>query len=206
MNDLLLIQTQTGWGQVLRSFADWCGPQVNWRTLDVGCGPGLLPALLAQRGCQAFGIDLDANIFSPRPLHAQVTQANGLHLPFTEGSFHLVTACNVLFMVEDPISVLKEMARVTRLDGQVLVLNPSGRMSVSAATRLADQRNLQGLARQSLIDWAARAEAHHRWGEYEICALMVGAGLQVAQMTSRVGPGLALLVRGIKVVPRRAVH
>ncbi len=206
MNDLLLIQTQTAWGQVLRSFADWCQPQVDWRALDVGCGPGLLPALLAQRGCQAFGVDLDVKIFSPRPLHARVMQADGLQLPFDEGSFHLVTACNVLFMLDDPFSVLKEMARVVRLDGLVVLLNPSGRMSVSAARRLADQRNLQGLARQSLIDWAARAEAHHRWGEDEIRALMVGAGLQVTQMASRVGPGLALLVRGIKVAARLAAH
>ena len=49
------LQSQTGWGHMLASFARWCAPKPGWRVLDVGCGPGLLPAIFAQAGCHAYG-------------------------------------------------------------------------------------------------------------------------------------------------------
>jgi 2-polyprenyl-3-methyl-5-hydroxy-6-metoxy-1,4-benzoquinol methylase len=52
-------------GQVLAGFAAWCQPQPGWLALDIGCRPGLLPALLAQRGCRAYGADLDGALSSP---------------------------------------------------------------------------------------------------------------------------------------------
>ena len=191
------IQTQTGWGRALASFAEWCQPQAGWLALDVGCGPGLLPALLAQHGCQAFGVDLDLKSLQNR-LHVGLAQADALSLPFPAQTFHLVTASNLLFFLPDPVGALAEMGRVLRPGGQVAALNPSEQMSVAAATALADLHGLQGLARDSLVDWARRAEANHRWGEAELVALFAAAGLKVTGMELKVGPGLARFVRGIK--------
>ena len=87
----LELQTKTGWGKVLSHFADWIEPQEGWLTLDVGCGPGLLSALLDQKGCRAFGVDLDMEMFRPTLLHPQVTVADVNALPIAPGTFDLVT-------------------------------------------------------------------------------------------------------------------
>lgn len=191
----LQIQTQTGWGRALQGFADWCQPQTGWLTLDVGSGPGLLPALLAERGCQAFGVDLDTASLAQR-LHPSLAQAQADHLPFPAGFFHLVTASNLLFFLPDPAKVLREMARLARPGGWVALLNPSERMSIAAAAALADQRGLTGLDRDSLIGWAARAEAHRRWSEADLAALFAAAGLSLQECALKLGPGLARFARG----------
>lgn len=191
----LEIQTRTGWGRALQGFADWCRPQPGWLTLDVGCGPGLLPALLAERGCHPCGVDLDSDSLAQR-LHPDLVRATAAFLPFQTGIFHLVTTSNLLFFLPDPAQALREMARLVRMDGWVALLNPSERMSVAAAIAFADQRGLTGLDRDSLIGWAARAEAHQRWGESDLAELYASAGLVLQETVLKFGPGLARFARG----------
>jgi ubiquinone/menaquinone biosynthesis C-methylase UbiE len=196
LSDFRLIQTQTGWGRVLADFADWIAPEAGWSALDVGCGPGLLPALLAARGCRSFGVDLDMEMFRPHPLHAEVALANAGSLPFPVQAFHLVTASNLLFLLPSPEIVLREMARVLRAGGSLVLLNPSEKLSVDFATSYAEQRGLSGLARESLLNWAERAEAGRRWREAELRHLFQQAGLRLTGHALKVGPGLARFARG----------
>lgn len=198
MDDFLAIQTQTGWGRVLGRFATWCRVGAGWRVLDVGCGPGLLPALFQRQGCRAFGIDLDVSMLDSNRLHPDLSQADAAFIPLTSGAFHLVTASNLLFLLADPLSVLKEMRRVLREDGQICTLNPSENLSVSTAAALAEQRDLDDLARRSLISWAQRAEANQRWTEAELARLFSSAGLALVETTLQMGPGLARFGRGTK--------
>ncbi len=87
MNDLhdpdyfLELQTKTGWGAILRSFATWLDPKPASLILDVGCGPGLLPAIFAQNGCRALGIDSSFEMFRDA-LHPDLILADVLYLPF----------------------------------------------------------------------------------------------------------------------------
>lgn len=192
----MIIQTQTGWGRTLKSFADWCNPQAGWWTLDVGCGPGLLPAILAQKGCRSFGVDLE--VLASARLHPQVALADALNLPFPARSFDLITASNLLFLLPDPLAALRELVRTARKGGGVAVLNPSEHLSVANATTLADQRGLRGLARDSLINWARRAEDNWRWPEAEVAAIFAQAGLQLKETMLKIGPGLARLALGTR--------
>lgn len=191
MSRWLEIQTETGWGETLRRFASWCRPQPGWWTLDVGCGPGLLPALFAGQGCRAFGVDLLVEM----PLSPNLAQADAYFLPFSSKSFHLVTASNLLFLLESPLLALHEMRRVLRADGQLCLLNPSERMSQEAALSLAVQHGLNGLERESLLDWAQRAEAGPRWDEPALARLLREVGMQLVETTLWIGPGLARLCR-----------
>ncbi len=195
VNYFLELQTKTGWARVLSRFVDWIAPQTGWQTLDIGCGPGMLPALLAARDCHAFGVDLNPSIFSPQSLHADVAAADTICLPFPAGSFHLVTASNLLFLLSEPQRALGEMRRVLRRPGQIAILNPSENLNVQAATLLADSRNLHGLARDSLLNWAARAEAHSRWTELELDGMFRSVGLHLVATRLTVGPGFALFAR-----------
>ncbi len=190
------LQTQTNWGRVLARFVDWCQPQRGWQTLDVGTGPGLLPALLAQRGCRSFGADLDPEMFKPNVLHPEVAIANSLDLPFSTQSFDLVTASNLLFLLSEPLGALNEMTRVLKPDGQIALLNPSENLSVASATVFADQRGLDGFARETLINWAVRAESHHRWTESQIQEMFAIVGLDLIRTTIAVGPGFAQFACG----------
>jgi len=156
------LQTNTGWKRTLEAFAAWCAPQPGSLVLDIGCGPGLLPALLARAGCRAYGADLDGRMLRTPRLHPDLVQADILRLPFPGGVFHLLTASNLLFLLPDPEAALGEMGRLLRPGGQVCVLNPSEHMSVAAAAELAEQRDLKDLARDSLLNWAALAEKHAR--------------------------------------------
>jgi SAM-dependent methyltransferase len=194
----LEIQIHTGWGWVLQSLVDWCQPQADWITLDVGCGPGLLPALLSQRGRLAFGVDLDEHMFSPSGLQSQVAVADAIHLPFPDHIFHLITASNLLFLLADSSLALREIVRLVRPEGLVVMLNPSEHMSAAAATTLADQRGLQGLDRDSLLNWAATAEANRRWGESELQELFTETGLRMVDTSLKVGPGLARFAKGVR--------
>ncbi len=192
------IQTQTAWGKVLQDFAAWCRPQAGWKVLDVGCGPGLLPALFQRQGCKAVGADLEAAAYRVERVHPELVCADALNLPFLEQSFDLVTASNLLFLLPDPLAVLGEMRRVARVQGQVICLNPSERLSVTAASELVSQRGLQGLARQSLLNWAARAESGCRWSEAEMGQLYAAAGLELCEMALKMGPGFARFSRAVR--------
>ncbi len=164
--------------------------------MDVGCGPGLLPALFAQYGCHAFGVDLDLEMLHPNGLHPHCAQAEATRLPFGEASFQLVTASNLLFLLPDAQAALKEMRRLLRPDGWLCLINPSERMSLRAAEALADARGLEGLSRRSLLNWARTAESNQRWSEAEMGELFSAAGLELVESALRMGPGLARFVRG----------
>jgi ubiquinone/menaquinone biosynthesis C-methylase UbiE len=198
MPDFYSIQTQTGWQRALESFADWCSPAPGCLALDVGCGPGLFPMLLRQRGCHAWGVDLDGGLLRQSRLAQPLVQADARLLPFPAATFQLVTASNLLFFLSEPDEALFEMARLTLPGGQVCLLNPSEHLSVESAEMLVKQRNLQGIARRSLLKWARRAENHQRWSELELSDLYRSAGLYLLETALKIGPGLACFARGVK--------
>jgi len=194
-NRFKAIQTATGWKKALERFVEWIDPPTGWRTLDLGCGPGLLPALLKMRGCRAFGLDLE-HLGADR-LHPHLVQGDATRLPFPEGAFDLLTASNLLFLLPQPQAVLAEMRRLLAPGGQVAVLNPSERLSIAAAQEVVEARQLEGAGRESLLDWAWRAEAHARWSQTELEKLLSQAGLRLVEASYQVGSGFALAGRAV---------
>ncbi len=193
----LELQTRTNWGRMLERFAAWLDPRPGCRALDVGTGPGLLPALLTRAGCRALGVDLDPQMFRDA-LHPDMVLADAAFLPFPATTFHLVTASNLLFLLPEPLPVLREMARLLVAEGEIAVLNPSERMSLAAAKALAEARGLSGLARETLLNYAARAERHFRWSEGDLRRLFASAGLRLTETVTRMGPGLVRFARGVR--------
>ena len=94
------------------------------RVLDVGCGPGALTAVLAERlGAEAVtAVDPSAPfVAAARDRHpgATVECAAAELLPFDDGEFDAALAELVVHFMADPIAGLCEMARVTRARGVV---------------------------------------------------------------------------------------
>jgi ubiquinone/menaquinone biosynthesis C-methylase UbiE len=193
-SNFLDVQTKTAWGRTLAEFASFCDPRPASVVLDVGCGPGLLPALFAERGCKSFGVDFDFGLLVARLVPALV-RADAFALPFRSSTFNLVTATNLLFLLGDPLRALHEWRRVLVPGGELCLLNPTENLSVPAARRLADERGLEGTARDSLLNWAYNAESHSRWTEHETRELLSQAGLQLEESVLRVGPGFARFAR-----------
>ena len=100
------------------------------RALDLGCGSGYGVADLAQRAKFVAGIDVapDAIAYArahyPLP-HAHFLCASATAVPFQTGSFHLVTAFEVIEHLSDWRCLLEEARRVLHSDGVFLVSTPN---------------------------------------------------------------------------------
>jgi SAM-dependent methyltransferase len=191
------LQTHTGWGRTLFGFAVWCDPQPGWLTLDVGCGPGLLPSILSKLSCTAIGVDLDVAMFKPPALHAMLAVADVHNLPFEPKTFDLITASNLIFLLPEPDKALLKLKPLLVPKGKLVMLNPSELLSHQAALNFAVENRLEGLARDTLLNWASRAEQHHRWTDEETRYLYAEAGFTYQGSKLKVGPGFARFSSGI---------
>jgi ubiquinone/menaquinone biosynthesis C-methylase UbiE len=100
------------------------------RVLEVGCGSGVvlrdLAAMVGRRG-EAVGVDPSRTILdaarrlSRRAPGGRITlrHADGAHLPWSSDRFDAALAITVILHVAEPLSVVREMARVTRPGGRV---------------------------------------------------------------------------------------
>jgi len=95
--------------QVLASWFAQLAPK-NSRILDVGCGDGLLSAILSSKrpDLTLQGID----VLVRERAHIPIALFDGTHIPFGESSFDAVLFCDVLHHTEDPTILLREARRV----------------------------------------------------------------------------------------------
>lgn len=105
---------------------------VAGRVLDVGTGPGWIPIRLAKLN-PAFvidAIDLSRSMLELAERNARGHGVDGRirfsvgdakQLPFEDHSFDLVLCHNMLHQLPDPLVVLKEINRVAKLSGAILV-------------------------------------------------------------------------------------
>ena len=96
------------------------------RILDVGCGTGANLLLLSKYG-DAEGVDVseDALAFCRERGLSQVRLGAGEELPYDRDTFDLVTAFDVVEHMDDDLAGLKEMRRVLRPGGRVLLFVPT---------------------------------------------------------------------------------
>lgn len=123
---------RTPWGawadeREQRLLSDLAQPQAGERALDVGAGTGRLLVRLLRMGLDAWGIEPAPDMRGVAQWRlaqagqdpVRVIAAQGERLPCADATFDLVTAITVLEFVEQPDTVLREMARVCR--GRVFI-------------------------------------------------------------------------------------
>ena len=96
------------------------------RILDVGCGTGANLLMLSKYG-DAEGVDIseDALAFCRERGLDKVKLGAAETLPYEDGTFDLVTAFDVVEHIDDDLAGLKEMLRVLRPGGHVLLFVPT---------------------------------------------------------------------------------
>lgn len=104
------------------------GERRTGRFLDVGCGAGRLLACAAERSWQAFGADPSMTKLAGDPPAGVEIRARLLHECGFEGeSFDVVHANEVMEHVDEVVPLVREMLRVLRPGGLLVLRTPNHR-------------------------------------------------------------------------------
>lgn len=157
----------------------------DFRTLlDVGCGNGtFLSMVLNKFDVEVSGIDISSGMIEKNKElldgRADLKVGDSEHLPWNDGSFDIVT-CNASFHhYPNPDLVLKEMRRVLRPDGILMIADPFTpneilrfflniliKFSKSGDVRIYSRKEMQGLLEKggfTLIKWEIEGERFKKY-------------------------------------------
>jgi demethylmenaquinone methyltransferase/2-methoxy-6-polyprenyl-1,4-benzoquinol methylase len=120
-NTVLSFGQDRGWRRATRAAL---GLRPGERVLDVGAGTGISTEEMARSGAFAVGADLSVGMLAAgRKVRKTVPLVAGdaLKLPFPDGSFDAVTISFALRNVVDTGAALRELGRITRKGGRLVV-------------------------------------------------------------------------------------
>jgi len=138
--------------------------------LDVGCGPGLLACAFARVVRHATGIDLTPAMLEQarnaahdqRLTNVSWQQGDVTQLPYPNAHFSIVSSRFVFHHLEQPLVVLKEMVRVCKPGGRIVVADMAPARekadALNAEERLRDPSHVRALPEQELRELFARAK------------------------------------------------
>jgi len=102
------------------------------KVLDYGCGSGYGTELISDHCLQITGVDISPEAIAhaqshfngPNLSYLQIERAEIAPLPFTDSSFDVVLSFQVIEHVQDVSVYLREIERVLRPDGYVIIATP----------------------------------------------------------------------------------
>lgn len=104
------------------------GATADDTVLDVATGTGLVARELVRcYGCSVVGVDRSAEMLAfaaerTRGLPVSLVEARAESLPFDDAQFDALTCTYLLRYVEDPLTTMRELARVVRPGGTIAML------------------------------------------------------------------------------------
>ncbi|MGC2744541.1 MAG: methyltransferase domain-containing protein [Candidatus Angelobacter sp.] len=143
--------------ETLDRIVQWAGAGPDDTVLDVACGPGLLACAFARVAKHATGIDMTPAMLE----QARKTQEEqGLKnvsflpgdvysLPFPDAHFSIVSSRFVFHHLQEPLAALKEMKRVCKPGGKIVMADmaplPKKAAALNAAERLRDPSHVRAI-------------------------------------------------------------
>lgn len=100
----------------------------NGKLLDVGCGEGSISIELEKRGFEVYGIDFSSIAVKKakeKDINAIECDVDEKGIPFEDNLFDVVWAGDIIEHVFDPIFLLKEIYRVSKKKGKILMTIPN---------------------------------------------------------------------------------
>ncbi len=130
--------------------------------LDLGCGNGDdARELAAQSGCHVVGIDSDPAVIQearrrmgPDGGLLEFREGDAHSLPFGDDAFDRARADRVFQMLPDRMGALRELVRVTKPGGFVVVSNPGGGAAIDIGDRETSRRIFSTSPATGRDDWS----------------------------------------------------
>ncbi|MGH9463503.1 MAG: class I SAM-dependent methyltransferase [Vicinamibacteria bacterium] len=129
--------------QIADVFEDWTNPfdletRLHWfayeldrlpiegeTVLDVGSGLGYFSRLVAARGGHPISLDIAGELLRQRKDSTMCVQGSALNLPFPDGTFPVVVSSECIEHTPDPLLAIREMVRVLRPGGSLVLSTPN---------------------------------------------------------------------------------
>ena len=95
--------------------------------LECACGTGLLSGVIAQRCGHLTATDFSAKMLRRaekkygKRSNIAFEQADILHLRYPDGAFDAVVAANVIHLLDEPLRALRELDRVCKPGGKLII-------------------------------------------------------------------------------------
>jgi 2-polyprenyl-3-methyl-5-hydroxy-6-metoxy-1,4-benzoquinol methylase len=122
--------SSTPWHMLANELLDSEQDVVGRAVLEIGCGRGGFAASLSKRGARVTASDFSSAALELARkefaiLGVQWVQADIQQLPFDEASFDTVVSCETIEHVPDPARAVRELARVLRPEGRLILTTPN---------------------------------------------------------------------------------
>ena len=203
VNDVLALgQTRVWRNMVVRAI----NPQPGDRILDLAAGTGTSSAPFAERGAEVVPCDFSLGMLEVgkrRQPSLPFVAGDALNLPFRDNAFDAVTISFGLRNVQDTERALREMLRVTKPGGKIVVCEFSTPVFGPFRTVYMEylMKALPAIARRTSSNPAAYvylAESIREWpNQTELAAKLQNAGWERVQWRNATG-GIVAIHRGFK--------
>jgi len=99
------------------------------KILDIGCGDGVLSYMLAKEKAIVSGVDTSDIAIAyakekTKKMQIDFRQASAYELPFDDSEFDAIVSSDVIEHLQDVNQYLKEIKRVTKKDGVIVLSTP----------------------------------------------------------------------------------
>lgn len=156
----------------------------NDHVLDVGCGAGII--LNAIQARHKTGVDLCTRMLERARLRCgsdvKLVEASAEHLPFEDRAFDRVLCSEVIGHVQTPENVVRELQRVLKPDGVLVVTIPASQRIVAikkVLQRFGLYRLLLGSRKQGVYCPPANDDWYLHHYTPDSLAALLGGGFQV---------------------------
>ena len=124
----------------------------NDRVLDVACGPGNFTRGFARATGEGLVVGIDASktmlavaVRNTESANLAYVRGDACALPFRDGSFDAICCFAALYLIQEPMRALDEIARVLAPGGRVALLSSCNRGPLPAGAANAVVRTLSGV-------------------------------------------------------------
>lgn len=165
--------------------------------LECACGTGLLSGVIAKRCKSLTATDFSAKMltrarkkYGQYP-HVRFEQADILHLPYPNARFDTVVAANVIHLLDNPHQALRELARVCKPGGKLIIptyMNRTGKGKTNRVSGVIGKAGADFKREFTLVTYQQFfADAGYTDVQYTMCEGRIPCAVALIRMGASAG-------------------